>query len=92
MGRNAKNTRMCAACRKHGDKDEFVHICRQKDGSVLISGMGGHAEGRGMYLCPSGVCLQNAIKRKAFTRCLRSELSPDFYEEIEIYVKSLNAE
>jgi len=54
--------------------------------------MGGHAEGRGMYLCPSEMCVQNAIKRKSFTRGLRAEVSPDFYEEIADYVKSLNAE
>jgi len=92
MGRNVKNTRMCAACRRHGDKNEFVHICKRKDGSVFISGMGGHAEGRGMYLCPSEMCVQNAIKRKSFTRGLRAEVSPDFYGEIADYVKSLNAE
>ncbi len=92
MARNAKNTRMCAACRKHGDKNEFVHICKKKDGSVLISGIGGHAEGRGMYLCQSVVCVENAVKRKAFSRCLRAEVLPEFYEELKDYVKSLNEE
>ena len=92
MARNAKNTRMCASCRKRGNKNEFVHICSQKDGAVLISGVGGHAEGRGMYLCQSVACVENAIKKKAFSRCLRAEVTPEFYEELKEYVKSLNKE
>ncbi|MBQ4631441.1 MAG: YlxR family protein [Clostridia bacterium] len=92
MARNAKNTRMCAACRIKTDKSEMLRICTEKDGSISFSQPGKTGEGRGMYLCPKLKCFELANKKKIFSRNLRCEIPVGFTESLEEFVKSLDAE
>lgn len=92
MARSAKNTRMCVGCRLKTDKSNLLHISAKKDGSVSLDGLGKSVEGRGAYLCPNLKCLETAIKRKSMSRNLRCEIPQSLTEEIESFVKSLNAE
>lgn len=91
MGRNAKNTRMCAGCRTRCDKSQLVRICRHGE-DITIAAHGEHIEGRSVYICRSQKCLETAIKRKSFARSLKCEIPSLLQNTLLNYVKSLDME
>jgi len=52
-------------------------------------------EGRGAYLCPNLECFEKAMKKKAFARALRREISPEeingLKEEFNSKIKSFTS-
>lgn len=79
--RNAKNTRMCAVCRKRADKSQFVKVCEIK-GEIVVGGTQPQ-QGKGVYICPD--CVLEAIKRKTLSRAFKKEISPETYSKLESY-------
>ena len=53
--------RRCVICGERGNKQDFLRICRSKDGTVLVDKTG-KAGGRGAYLCGSDACVQAFLK------------------------------
>lgn len=83
MARNPKNTRMCAACRTHRQKNEMLCVNRSKDWGFDLLMPGQIAEGRGVYICPDVGCISGAIKKKSFSRSFRCEVPSDIYSRLE---------
>ena len=91
MARNAKNTRMCSGCMARKDKSELICVNKFRN-DVTIGFALLKKEGRSAYLCPSDKCMEKSIKKKAFSRHLKCELPPDFYDNLKEFVASFNKE
>ena len=65
--------RRCIGCMQSRPKQELVRIVSGPEG--LQIDRSGRMPGRGCYLCPSESCAQLAIKKNAFGRNLRTEVS-----------------
>ncbi|MCQ9133367.1 MULTISPECIES: YlxR family protein [Streptomyces] len=62
--------RTCVGCRKRAAKTELLRIVAIKD--ACVPDHRGTLPGRGAYLHPASVCLDQAVRRRAFTRALRA--------------------
>ena len=60
-------------CRRVAPQPELVRIVRSGDGRLVVSRT---APGRGAWLCAaSSACIDAALRRKAFGRALRADVS-----------------
>ncbi|MEW2049746.1 YlxR family protein [Streptomyces sp. NPDC051445] len=62
--------RTCVGCRDRAAKTELLRIVAIKD--ACVPDPRGTLPGRGAYLHPAPVCLDQAVRRRAFTRALRA--------------------
>ncbi|MDQ0583813.1 YlxR family protein [Streptomyces rishiriensis] len=62
--------RTCVGCRERAAKTELLRIVAIKD--ACVPDPRGTLPGRGAYLHPAPVCLDQAVRRRAFTRALRA--------------------
>ena len=76
-----KPRRCCIGCGASQDKESLVRIIRTPEGEVKIDASG-RSNGRGAYLCNNMECLQKAIKRKALSRSLKTEIDPSLYDAL----------
>ena len=79
--------RMCGGCSCRKPKNELLRIVRTPSGTVIVDKTH-NADGRGAYICKSEKCLNIAIKKKWFVRCLKSDISEELMEQIKSYVNS----
>ena len=82
--------RSCIVCRQQKDKSELLRIVRSSDGAVAIDTTG-KAQGRGAYICKTGECMSNAVKKRALGRAFKQQLPDDVYEELSRAYDELNA-
>lgn len=73
--------RSCVACRTSRPKRELVRVHLVPGGRVGVDLEGG--SGRGAYVCPRRVCLEHAVRRGEFARCLKVTLPPMTVEALE---------
>jgi len=66
--------RTCIGCRRVAPPGELVRVACRPDGSLAV---GRHHPGRGAWLCPSPTCFESAVRRRAFGRALRTDLTGD---------------
>lgn len=78
-----KNTpeRMCAACRKHASKQNFIRVVKNSNGEIKIDNTFKES-GRGAYICRDEKCIQLAEKKNVLGRALRTTINKEIYEEI----------
>ncbi|MHC3473044.1 YlxR family protein [Streptomyces sp. 7R007] len=62
--------RTCVGCRERAAKADLLRIVAIKD--ECVPDPRGTLPGRGAYLHPASVCLDQAVRRRAFTRALRA--------------------
>ncbi|MFJ9647710.1 YlxR family protein [Streptomyces sp. NPDC004244] len=62
--------RTCVGCRERAAKSELLRIVAI--GDECVPDPRGTLPGRGAYLHPAEVCLEKAVRRRAFPRALRS--------------------
>ncbi|MBV7698081.1 YlxR family protein [Streptomyces sp. TRM70350] len=62
--------RTCVGCRERAAKTELLRIVAIED--ACVPDPRGTLPGRGAYVHPALVCLDQAIRRRAFTRALRA--------------------
>jgi hypothetical protein len=69
-------TRTCIGCRRVASPGELVRLARRPDGTL---GVGRHEPGRGAWLCAVTTrdCYELAVRRRAFGRALRTEVTGD---------------
>ncbi|MEV7996946.1 YlxR family protein [Streptomyces sp. NPDC086077] len=67
--------RTCVGCRERAAKTELLRIVAIK--GECVPDPRGTLPGRGAYVHPALVCLDQATRRRAFTRALRAPGSPD---------------
>jgi len=62
--------RTCVGCRERAAKPDLLRIVAIKD--ACVPDPRGTLPGRGAYVHPALVCLDQAVRRRAFTRALRA--------------------
>ncbi|MGW9591448.1 YlxR family protein [Streptomyces chartreusis] len=62
--------RTCVGCRERAAKADLLRIVAIKD--ECVPDPSGTLPGRGAYVHPALVCLDQAVRRRAFTRALRA--------------------
>ncbi|PPF83693.1 DUF448 domain-containing protein [Subtercola sp. Z020] len=70
--------RTCVGCRARAEKSSLLRVVAQN--SQLVVDDGAVMPGRGAYLHETTQCFQNAVKRRAFGRALRTEKQLDMSE------------
>ncbi|WP_078906362.1 YlxR family protein [Streptomyces sp. NRRL S-378] len=66
----ARPERTCVGCRERAAKSDLLRIVAIED--ECVPDPRGTLPGRGAYLHPAVVCLDQAVRRRAFPRALRS--------------------
>src|SRR6476659_4482105 len=69
--------RTCIGCRRRATKNELLRVVAGSDADgrlVVRPDPNGRAPGRGAHLHPTTECLDQAVRRQAFTRALRLEV------------------
>jgi uncharacterized protein len=76
---SARPVRTCVGCRERTAKQDLLRVVAQDLGHGLevVPDPAGRADGRGAYLHPTTVCLDQAVRRRVFTRALRAPVSAD---------------
>ncbi len=74
--------RTCIACRKKGDKSNFLKVVRNKNGEVMLE-KDKKLDGRGAYVCKNADCVKKCQKTRALNRIFKTEISQNLYEELE---------
>ena len=73
VARRLAPERTCIGCRRKAGPSGLVRVARRPDGSLSV---GRHEPGRGAWLCAgSAACFDAAVRRRAFGRALRCEVS-----------------
>ncbi|MBZ0170003.1 putative ribosomal protein YlxQ [Candidatus Methylomirabilis lanthanidiphila] len=66
--------RLCVGCRTSQPKKGLIRVYSVADGRLGVDLGGG--VGRGAYVCPRRVCLEQAVKRGELARCLKVTRTP----------------
>ncbi|MBT2543857.1 YlxR family protein [Streptomyces sp. ISL-44] len=66
----ARPERTCVGCRERAAKSDLLRIVAIED--ECVPDPRGTLPGRGAYVHPAVVCLDQAVRRRAFPRALRS--------------------
>jgi len=78
--------RTCVGCRKRELAVELLRVVPVATGNgeyAVLVDTGSSLPGRGAWLHPGPQCLQQAIRRRAFTKALRIAGSPDISAVVE---------
>ena len=73
--------RQCVGCQEQKPKRNMLRVVLTPTGEVVIDPTGKRA-GRGAYICNSRACFDQARKRKALERGLKTQLAPEVYDEL----------
>ncbi|MFB6819531.1 YlxR family protein [Streptomyces sp. NPDC056347] len=63
--------RTCVGCRERAVKSELLRIVA--DGDICVPDPRGTLPGRGAYVHPASVCLDLAVRRRAFPRAFKAK-------------------
>ena len=80
--------RTCVACGKKTDKGDLMRIVGRSDGGVTMD-PSGKAQGRGAYVCSSGDCAEEPIRRRRLEFALRRKISDDDWSAVSAFIESL---
>jgi predicted RNA-binding protein YlxR (DUF448 family) len=83
--------RKCVGCQEMKPKRNLIRVVAASDGSVTLDPTG-KKPGRGSYICKNLACLQMARKRKALDRSLKTPVSKEIYDQLEVDLASVNAD
>lgn len=90
MKENREPERMCAVCRCKAPKNKLIRLVKNKDGNISIDETH-KMNGRGMYICASGECVNKAVKTRAINRSFKTNVENQIYEElVNFYEHSKN--
>ncbi|MCC8137487.1 MAG: YlxR family protein [Clostridiales bacterium] len=82
--------RKCTGCQEMKSKKELLRVLRTPEGEIILDATG-RMNGRGAYLCPTGECLEKAMRSKGLERSLKVRIPEETYEclkkEIESFEK-----
>ena len=74
--------RRCIGCMEHFPKKDLCRIVNTKENEIFFDSTG-KKNGRGTYICKSIDCLNKAIKSKALSRALETEIPEEVLEAIK---------
>ena len=78
--------RQCVGCREMKDKKSLLRVVRSPEGDVSLD-FSGKLNGRGAYICRSRACLEKAVKSKALSRALETEITQEIYDLLDNQMK-----
>ena len=78
--------RQCVGCREMKPKNQLIRIVRSPEGEISLD-FRGKAPGRGVYVCPNGVCFQKARKSRGAERSLETAIPDEVYAALEERLK-----
>ena len=73
--------RQCLGCREMKPKRELLRVVRSPEGEVSLDTRG-KKPGRGAYVCPDADCLKKAIKTRALSRALETEIPEEVMQRL----------
>ena len=73
--------RQCIGCREMKPKRELLRVVRSPEGEVSLDTRG-KKPGRGAYVCPNADCLKKAIKTRALSRALETEIPEEVMQRL----------
>ena len=80
--------RTCVACGKKTDKGGLMRIVAQSEGGATMD-PSGKAQGRGAYVCSTGDCAEEPVRRGRVEFALRRKISDDDWTEVSAFIESL---
>ena len=83
--------RRCIGCGEHFPKKELIRIVRRPTGEIVLD-LTGKVSGRGAYICRSRACLEKAVKSKALSRALETEITQEIYDLLDTQMKEAEQE
>jgi uncharacterized protein len=81
--------RTCIACRKTGNKREFIRLVCTPEGEVEVD-LTGKKVGRGSYLCLNRKCWEQALSMGRIDHALRTKVSTANKDILVNYAKGLD--
>lgn len=82
--------RQCVACREHREKLQLARVVRKPDGQVVYDGRG-KVPGRGAYLCRNVACLERAVRSKALSRALETDIPEEMFDTLRAQMEQEEA-
>ena len=73
--------RQCLGCREMKPKRELLRVVRSPEGEVSLDTRG-KKPGRGAYVCPNADCLRRAVKSRALSRALETQIPDEVMERL----------
>ena len=73
--------RTCVGCREESGKPDLRRLVRKPEGGARLDPTG-RGVGRGAYLHDDPACVENARKRRALDRALRTNIQPELWSEL----------
>lgn len=64
------------------NKKEMIRVLKTPEEEIVLDASG-KKNGRGAYLCPSGECLERAIKSKGLERSFKQAIPSEVYDELK---------
>ena len=80
--------RKCVGCGEMKNKKEMIRVLKTPEEEFVLDASG-KKNGRGAYLCPSGECLERAIKSKGLERSFKMAIPKEVYETLEKEMEQL---
>lgn len=74
--------RQCVGCGERKGKKELLRIVCSAEGAIGFD-LTGKKNGRGAYICSNAVCLEQARKKKALERALKTEVTQQIYDALK---------
>ena len=70
----------CIACGDRRSEIELIKIVKNKD-QVIVDPVN-NLPGRGVYICPSKICIKEAKENNLLSDALKTTISDEFYNNI----------
>ena len=83
--------RQCLGCNVKKAKKELLRVVRTPEGEIVLD-FTGKRSGRGAYICRSRACLEKAVKSKALSRALETEITQEIYDLLDTQMKEAEQE
>ena len=74
--------RKCVGCGEMKNKKEMIRVLKTPEEEFVLDASG-KKNGRGAYLCPSGECLERAMKSKGLERSFKQAIPSEVYDELK---------
>ncbi len=72
-------TRTCIACRKKGNKEEYIRIVSASGEPVIDEN--GKINSRGIYICNNKECISKLLKSKNLSKIIKIDLTENKLKE-----------
>ena len=73
--------RQCLGCREMKPKPELIRVVRSPEGEISLDPRG-KKPGRGAYVCPNEDCLRRAVRSRALSRALETQIPDEVMESL----------